>query len=131
MISTDSSPAEPLDTVQQWDNALLRDPHHVADKRTRAHRMFSAIAASYDLNNRLHSLWMDQAWRRRAVKLAGLAANDDVVDVACGTGDLTLAFYEALLWKKLHRERLNLVSPHPAQVIGIDFTYEMLPRARF
>ena len=64
----------------------------MADKRSRVQRMFAAIAPSYDLNNRLHSLWMDQAWRRKAVKLAELKPTDRVVDVACGTGDLTLAF---------------------------------------
>ena len=48
--------------------------------------MFAAIAPSYDLNNRLHSLWMDQRWRKKAVKLAGVKPTDTIVDVACGTG---------------------------------------------
>ena len=54
--------------------------------------MFSAIAPSYDINNRLHSMWMDQHWRNVAVKMAGVQANDRIVDVACGTGDLTIKF---------------------------------------
>src|SRR5687767_15154668 len=99
-----------------WNDALLRDPHHVRDKRQRVQRMFAAIAPSYDLNNRLHSLWMDQSWRRKAVKLAGLKPTDEVVDVACGTGDLALKFAAAL--------------PSSSQVTGIDFTFEMLPIAR-
>src|SRR5438105_9634972 len=79
-----------------WDDKLLANPHAVADKRRRVQRMFAAIAPSYDLNNRLHSLWMDQRWRRKAVRLATLKASDRVVDVACGTGDLTEAFREKL-----------------------------------
>src|SRR5678816_3690669 len=79
-----------------WNDDLLRDPHHVADKRQRVQKMFAAIAPSYDLNNRLHSLWMDQRWRRKAVTLATLVPTDRVVDVACGTGDLTFAFADAL-----------------------------------
>src|SRR5262252_8658629 len=79
-----------------WNDELLRDPHAVADKRSRVQRMFAAIAPSYDLNNRLHSLWQDQRWRRKAVKLAELHPLDDVVDVACGTGDLSLAFAAGL-----------------------------------
>lgn len=75
--------------------------------------MFSAIAPSYDLNNRLHSLWRDQAWRRKAVHLASLKPDDIVVDIACGTGDLTLAF----------------ANKTTQPVIGIDFTYAMLPIA--
>jgi demethylmenaquinone methyltransferase/2-methoxy-6-polyprenyl-1,4-benzoquinol methylase len=102
-----------------WNDDLLKNPHAVADKRRRVQQMFAAIAPSYDLNNRLHSLWMDQAWRRKAVKIAALKPNDKVVDVACGTGDLTIAFSNAL-------SKLG----NPSRTIGIDFTYEMLPIAR-
>src|SRR5205814_1712665 len=85
----------------------------VVDKRQRVRRMFAAIAPSYDLNNRVHSLWRDQRWRKKAVKLAGVKRSDLVVDVACGTGDLTLAFAAA----------------KPQAAVGIDFTFEMLPIA--
>jgi demethylmenaquinone methyltransferase/2-methoxy-6-polyprenyl-1,4-benzoquinol methylase len=111
----------------QWTNDLLRDPHHVADKRARVQRMFAAIAPSYDINNRLHSLWMDQRWRKKAVKLATLNPTDVVVDVACGTGDLTEAFREKLDGLQLDR-RMARPIPFP-NLIGIDFTYEMLPIA--
>ena len=119
MVSTETSPAP----VPAWNDDLLRDPHAVADKRSRVRKMFAAIAPSYDLNNRLHSLWMDQRWRKRAVHLATLGPDDDVLDVACGTGDLTLMFGAALFSL---RDRFL----RPAQVIGLDFTYEMLPIAR-
>src|ERR1700710_2135522 len=89
---------EPATEASAWDDQLLRNPHAVADKRRRVRQMFAAIAPSYDLNNRLHSLWMDQAWRRKAVKLAGPKSTDIIVDVACGTGDLAFAFAIAL-WK--------------------------------
>ncbi len=104
-----------------WTDALLRDPHAVADKRSRVRRMFAAIAPSYDLNNRLHSFWMDQRWRRKAVKLAGIDTSRQVVDVACGTGDLTIAFGEAMYGDRMYDPRSG--------VLGIDFTYEMLPFA--
>jgi demethylmenaquinone methyltransferase/2-methoxy-6-polyprenyl-1,4-benzoquinol methylase len=96
-----------------WNDSLLANPHAVSDKRERVRRMFAAIAPTYDLNNRLHTLWMDQSWRRRAVKLAKLKTTDRVVDVACGTGDLTRAFHRG----------------GAASVVGIDFTFEMLSLA--
>jgi demethylmenaquinone methyltransferase/2-methoxy-6-polyprenyl-1,4-benzoquinol methylase len=110
----------PPDTV--WDDQSLTNPHAAADKRQRVQKMFAAIAPTYDLNNRLHSLGLDQAWRRKAVKLATLKPTDRVVDVACGTGDLTLAFADRLVQLAGHLNR--------SQVVGVDFTFEMLPLAR-
>jgi len=102
-----------------WNDQLLANPHAVADKRRRVRDMFAAIAPSYDINNRLHSLWQDQRWRRKAVKLAEVKPGDQVVDVACGTGDLTFAFEDVLA--RLPADFHN--------VLGIDFTYAMLPIA--
>src|ERR1700729_242291 len=103
-----------------WDDSLLVNPHAVADKRRRVQSMFAAIAPSYDLNNRLHSLWMDQAWRRKAVKLAELKPTDRIVDVACGTGDLALRFADTLEHLAPGENPLTATS-----TIGIDFTFEM------
>lgn len=113
-----------MSATPAWNDELLAgNPHEVADKRSRVQKMFAAIAPSYDLNNRLHSFGRDQAWRRKAVKLAQLKHDDVVVDVACGTGDLTLEMYCGL-WPKE-----GDWPPVAGQVIGVDFTYEMLPRS--
>ncbi len=109
----ESSPG-PSPTGAAWTAKELADPHARADKADRVRSMFAAIARSYDLNNRVHSLGRDQAWRREAVKAASVQPGDEVLDCACGTGDLTLAFAKT-----------------PAKsVIGLDFTAEMLERAR-
>ena len=126
-IPSVSSPAEPA-----WTEPLLANPHDVKDKAARVNQMFSAIAPSYDLNNRLHSMWMDQHWRNVAVKMADVSDRDLlIVDVACGTGDLTLKFASAV---DPHSERPKtgpgLQAYPPCEVLGIDFTYEMLPIAR-
>ena len=98
-----------------WDSrALQADPHVDPDKASRVQAMFGQIAARYDLNNRIHSLGRDQAWRKRAVKMAAVSPGDHVLDVACGTGDLTEAF----------------AGSGAAVVKGIDFTPEMLELAK-
>lgn len=98
-----------------WTDAeLAADLHASPDKPGKVRAMFAAIASSYDLNNRLHSFGRDQAWRRRAVREAGVRAGDRVLDVACGTGDLTQLFART----------------HAAGVVGLDFTQEMLEIAR-
>lgn len=75
--------------------------------------MFSGIAARYDLLNHLLSGNTDKRWRQRVVRKLHSVLSDPekiVLDVACGTGDLTLALaFEA-----------------KAHVIGTDFCRPML-----
>ena len=106
-------------TPPAWTDEHLADPHAVADKAQRVRQMFSAIAPTYDLNNRLHSLWRDQSWRRAAVEMARVQPADIVLDVACGTGDLAMAFANG-------RQR----AVGGRRVLGVDFTCEMLAIAR-
>src|SRR5688500_6123230 len=119
--STPESPPDPA-----WSDRELTKPHAVADKARRVREMIAAVAPSYDLNNRVHSLWRDQAWRRAAVRMAAVKADDRVVDVACGTGDLTHAFAHELNDLCAHAHDTHAGR---GQVVGIDFTYEMLPIA--
>lgn len=110
---TDASTA--VTVVTGWTKAeLATNPHADAEKSRKVRGMFAAIAHSYDLNNRLHSFGRDQAWRRFAVQRAGVQPGDRVLDVACGTGDLTEAFAKT----------------KASAVIGCDFTREMLDVAR-
>jgi len=73
--------------------------------------IFSNIAGRYDLLNRLTSLGMDERWRRRTVREAALTPGCAVLDLAAGTGDLTLALARTGV---------------PASVLGTDFVPEML-----
>ena len=91
-------------------DALARDPHADAEKARKVQAMFAAIARSYDLNNRVHSFFQDQRWRRAA----GIGPGSRVLDCACGTGDLSEAFADA----------------GAAEVTGLDFTPQMLDIAR-
>lgn len=111
---TPTSTAPPAPGTVWTDADLAQSPHDAADKQERVRRMFASIARSYDLNNRVHSLWQDQAWRRAAVRAAGCRPTDHVLDVACGTGDLAEHFARAGV----------------ASVVGLDYTAEMLDLAR-
>jgi len=109
------SAAGTSDGSAAWSDAdLTLDPHARSDKPDRVRRMFASIAGSYDLNNRLHSFWLDQAWRRFAVRQARVGPTDTALDVACGTGDLAELLARA----------------GAARVTGLDFTEEMLAIAR-
>jgi demethylmenaquinone methyltransferase/2-methoxy-6-polyprenyl-1,4-benzoquinol methylase len=82
----------------------------------RVREMFGGIAPRYDLLNHVLSLSLDRLWRRRVARRFRKVlerADARVLDVCCGTGDLTLA----------------LARRGDASVIGSDFAHPMLVRA--
>lgn len=83
------------------------------DKVRAVRAMFDTIAPRYDAVNKVISLGLDRAWRRRAVRALSLPAGSLLLDVACGTGDLCREASRAG-----HRP------------IGLDFAGEMLAHAR-
>ena len=82
--------------------------------------IFNSIAPSYDLLNHLLSMGLDRRWWRRAARsFRPVLKRGDarVLDLCCGTGDMTAA---------LLKER-----PEGAEaVVGLDFSAQMLERAR-
>ena len=105
----------PVDTEQ--DEALAAATGGAA-KRAYVRRMFSEIAPSYDLLNRLLSLNVDRRWRRRAI--AALRWQRDregtYVDVCAGTLDVAVDLARRPGFRGL--------------VIGADFAEPMLRAGR-
>jgi len=83
------------------------------EKGARVRAMFDRIAPRYDQLNRLLSAGLDQRWRREALDRICVGKGDRVIDLACGTGDLA-----------------ELSMARGAQVVGVDFAFEMLCAAR-
>ena len=77
---------------------------------SRISRMFDKIAPTYDLLNHLLSANVDQAWRRRAVRLLDAGTGERVLDACTGTGDLAVALRQA----------------GAGDVVGCDFAPEMI-----
>ena len=81
----------------------------------RVRKMFEAIAGRYDLLNHILSGNVDKRWRRVLTqRLSDVGVEQPVLDVACGTGDLSLALHQA----------------GHSKVIGIDFCRPMLAIAK-
>lgn len=78
--------------------------------------MFDRIAGRYDLVNTVLSGGTDAGWRRRAARVAGLAAGGSALDVACGSGKLTA--------------QLATIAGPKGRVVGLDFSPQMLEVAR-
>jgi demethylmenaquinone methyltransferase / 2-methoxy-6-polyprenyl-1,4-benzoquinol methylase len=93
-----------------------RTANEIAHARA-VREMFSGIAGKYDLLNHVLSVNIDKRWRR-IVREKLVTVLDDptavVLDVACGTGDLSL----------------ELKKNAKARIIGSDFCHPMLAIAK-
>jgi len=85
------------------------------DHAQRVREMFARISPRYDLLNHLLSVNIDRRWRQAVSRKLRplLPAKGLLLDVACGTGDLSVALFENT----------------GAQVIGLDFCRPMLELA--
>ena len=116
-------------------------PEGIRDEREAAsyvRDMFSRIAPRYDLLNHLLSFRLDKVWRRRTARrfhhiLTRPGAR--VLDLCCGTGDLTLALLDEAIrasekGKSSTQRTQNRPEEHRgATVWGSDFAHPMLVRA--
>ncbi len=62
------------------------------DKARHVRGVFDSVAPKYDLMNDLMSAGLHRAWKAYTVMVANLREGDQVLDIAGGTGDLSLAF---------------------------------------
>ena len=87
---------------------------HVSSKEKKqayVNRLFETIAPRYDLITVVLSYGMDRGWKRRLVDMLALRGDERVLDLACGTGDITFAIAERL---------------KTGHVTGLDITQGML-----
>ena len=80
------------------------------------HGMFTAVPPSYDLINHLASLGMDIRWRRLAAEVCLQEKPRRILDLGCGTGDLTIS--------------LARLADEGTEITGLDYSQPMLERAR-
>jgi demethylmenaquinone methyltransferase / 2-methoxy-6-polyprenyl-1,4-benzoquinol methylase len=100
--------------------------HNEREASARVRQMFSRIAPRYDFLNHLLSFSLDRVWRRRtARKFRRTLRRTDarVLDVCCGTGDLTFAL------ERVRVHELRDAAAHRTPLFGSDFAQPMLDRA--
>lgn len=85
-----------------------------ASKKEEVRTMFDNIAGRYDLLNRVLSLRIDVAWRNRAIRLLKQYRPQHILDVACGTGDFSIAALKS----------------GATRVTGVDISEKMLAAGR-
>lgn len=86
------------------------------DKSTYVQDTFNSIAKRYDLMNTLMSFGLDKGWRKKAVLTVEAKPGMHIVDVCCGTGQLSLG--------------LAMTVGTTGHITGLDFSQNMLEKAR-
>jgi len=75
--------------------------------------MFNTVAETYDLSNKVLTFGLDKRWRKACAEES--TSGKYVVDLCCGTGDLSL-------------QLLQNIAPG-SLLVGLDFSKEMLKKA--
>ena len=94
---------------------MLENRSAPQEHANRVREMFGRIAGRYDLLNHLLSGNVDKRWRQVVAERVreGMSGEALILDVACGTGDLSLSLFEST----------------GARVVGTDFCRPMLSLA--
>ena len=82
-------------------------------KQRYVRRLFATIADRYDFITGFLSYGQDRRWKQRLIELARLQPSDRLLDLACGTGDLTFA-----------------ATPRVRHAVGLDVTFRMVQLAQ-
>ena len=62
------------------------------EKAKHVRGVFDSVASKYDVMNDLMSMGLHRVWKAYTVQVANLKEGDQVLDIAGGTGDLSMAF---------------------------------------
>jgi len=66
------------------------------EKTRKVAEVFSSVSSDYDLMNDLMSFGIHRRWKKLAVHLSGVRKGQHVLDVAGGTGDLSLLLHQCV-----------------------------------
>lgn len=86
------------------------------EKTSKVEAVFQSVAERYDIMNDLMSFGLHRLWKKRAISRLQVQPHYQVLDLACGTGDLTCAIHKYL--------------NHRGAVFGADINSAMLKIAR-
>jgi len=93
----------------------MNDSAQYDSKAQRVKEIFTGIAGEYDRVNTIISLGQIGRWRRKFLKVMDPSEDERVLDLGCGTGQLT---------------KLIADSVPEGEVVGVDLTPEMIEKAR-
>ena len=65
-----------------------------SDKPNKVNNIFTSVSDRYDLMNDFMSFGLHRIWKKQFIKLCNVKSKRKVLDIACGTGDISISLYE-------------------------------------
>lgn len=78
-----AAPSKKLDLIEHLSSKEKKQGY--------VNQMFEIISPKYDFITAFLSYGMDSGWKRKLIKMLQLRGDERVLDLACGTGDITFA----------------------------------------
>ena len=82
-----------------------------SEKPDKVNNIFSSVSNRYDLMNDFMSFGLHRIWKKQFIKLCNVQSKRKALDVACGTGDISIS---------LHKENQNInltcLDPNPDMI---------------
>ena len=98
-MSEQQSAPTPAPETPTRDNGVQDENTHFgfrqvpkSQKASQVASVFHSVAGKYDLMNDLMSMGIHRLWKRFTIELSGVRPGQQVLDIAGGTGDLTMKF---------------------------------------
>jgi len=65
-----------------------------SDKPREVNRVFTSVSNKYDVMNDIMSFGLHRFWKKQFIRLCNIKSKKKLLDVACGTGDISLELFK-------------------------------------
>ena len=86
------------------------------DKADKVNDVFSSVSSKYDLMNDIMSFGLHRLWKKQFLRLCNLDNKNKILDIACGTGDISLG-----IMKHNSNIKLTCLDPNNEMIVEADF----------
>jgi len=88
----------------------------VSEKEHLVNDIFSRVAKKYDIMNDAMSLFQHRLWKKKFVNIIPLFQGDRIIDVSCGSGDISYQLYKKAKRKNISIRPITLLDPNKSML---------------
>ena len=85
---------------------------YLQNKKGLVQDVFDKVYNKYDLMNDIMSLGVHRTWKKNLINMMNPSKNQNLIDVACGTGDIAKLFFNSVN----HDSHITCVDPNKGMI---------------